>query len=252
MRAYDIYKADNILIPLGWTVTIFSGLVFFPLLGEWLETAMSEAMLFQMFPFIPLFIFLGSGAMLVLGYAIRRREKMVNAIIHTLTMAREVRVADLLNSAGYSRDEISEALKQINRRGFGYFIWDQENDSITDGRLQRSMVFVDSCSTCGHAIGESYPLQLSKVPNCPYCGSPLDIEDWNHHKQHILDRMDSEYTSETNSDEVTTHVVNKNFLCPSLCCYSSFSGLAPFSISGNITGEKLDETARPSTRGESV
>jgi hypothetical protein len=118
---------------------------------------------------------------------------MINGLLNSLSLVREADARDLTENMGISREELAEAIRVINTRGYAFFLWDRENDIISDGRLSRKSVYVDSCRYCGHDIGEYFPLKLSPLPACPYCGSVLDLEDIHNQRDRVFHQMDREH-----------------------------------------------------------
>jgi hypothetical protein len=138
------------------------------------------------------FFFLGSLFMLFYGYVIRKKENRINSILRNLEIAREVSVPELIENTNHREEHLKEAIKVINNRGFGYYVWNRSTNTIADGRLMRRMVHVETCSSCGNKIGKKFPLVMDNLPQCPSCGSPLDIDQWNTLKVRELDKIDSE------------------------------------------------------------
>jgi hypothetical protein len=185
---YDIYKLDNYLIKFGYIlliVSIISLIASNPV--KLIEQEESYSHLS-----IPGFLFLGSTFMLYYGYLIRKKENRINSILRNFEIAREISVPELLQNSEFTEEHLKEAIQVINSRGLGYYVWNRSTRTIADGRLMRRMVFVDNCSSCGKIIGKKFPLVMDHLPECPYCGSPLDIDQWNSLKIKELDKIDSE------------------------------------------------------------
>lgn len=137
---------------------------------------------------IPLFFLSPAAGLFWLGRRFRKKEKNTRAVLRHLEIARDVSISEMVSSTGFSRAEIEEAVRTINRQGLGYFVL--ADDRIMDGRLRRQMVFVDTCGDCGRRIGRYYSLQLNEVPKCPNCGNPLNISQWNEFVSREYERMD--------------------------------------------------------------
>jgi hypothetical protein len=185
---YDIYKLDNYLIRLGYILLITS--VISLIASRPVKQIEQGASYFHII--ILGFLFLGSLFMLYNGYRIRKKENRINSILRNLEIAREVSVPELLQNTNHKEDHLEEAIQVINSRGYGYYVWNRSTSTIADGRLMRRMIFVDTCSSCGKKIGKKFPLVMDHLPECPSCGSPLDIDQWNTLKVRELDKIDSE------------------------------------------------------------
>ncbi len=185
---YDIYKLDNYLIRFGYIllpISIISLIASHPV-----KLIKQGESYFHLS--IPGFLLLGSIFMLYNGYLIRRKENRINSILRNFEIAREISVPELIQNTEYTKEHLQEAIQVINTRGLGYYVWNRETNTIADGRLMRRMVFVDNCTSCGRKIGKKFSLVMDHLPECPSCGSPLDIDQWNNLKIRELDKIDSE------------------------------------------------------------
>jgi len=204
MKKIDVYKIDNFLIKLG----IIGLLLFFIYLISVTKNFQLQ-ILFENSPFETFVVLSGlltSAVFLFIGIFYRRKENLVSSILSSLNTARETSIPQMVYSTGYTKKQIIESVKEINKRALGYYIIDGE--SISDSRLQRSMVLVDTCTSCGNSIGKTYPLQMNSIPHCPYCSKPLDVNHWNELKMRTLENMDGEPDrSETDSGEISIGIL---------------------------------------------
>ncbi|GMV39473.1 MAG: hypothetical protein AMXMBFR64_11890 [Myxococcales bacterium] len=155
----NLFRQDDILIRVGWATCVLS---VFWVLGSMEKPAAA--------PFAVLFALAPVG-LLTLGYRVRAREKRCVAIWRILDRAKEVRVRDLLQSTGFSREDVAETLRAVNGRGLAWFVWDTDTDMIVDGRLRSEMVLVESCPSCGARVSQRVPLGASQSPVCSHCGA---------------------------------------------------------------------------------
>ncbi len=199
MNDHDIFKADNRLLMFGYPVFIISILVLTSMVSR-LPLSGDPYGYLQSLPVVPVFFTIGSFILILIGHRIRSREKMINAILRNLMRVSEIRAGELMAGTGFTRRQISDAVLTVNRTGLGYYLWDTASDTITDGRLRRKMVYVDRCGSCGHALGNSYPIHLETVPDCPYCDSPLDLNEWNELKMKAFNEIrDHDITDAVNA-----------------------------------------------------
>jgi hypothetical protein len=181
----NIYRIDDIFIKVG-----YGCLVFFVLIGGTMISAMAQgkplvnsgSMYFGVVMFgLPAALFLA------IGYSVRRREKTAATVWRKLETASEVAARDLVAGTGFSRGRVEKALATINSRGRGFYVWNRDTDLIADVRLRQGMMLVENCDRCGARIGEKFLLNLERVPECPYCGNPLNMDRWNDLKRKVID-----------------------------------------------------------------
>jgi hypothetical protein len=181
----NIFRVDDIFIKVGYVC-----LVFFVLIGGTMISAMAQgkppfnsgSMCFGVVMFgVPAVLFLATG------YAVRRREKTAATVWRKLETASEVAARDLMAGTGFSRGRVEKALLTINSRGRGFYVWDRDTDLIADVRLRQGMMLVENCTRCGARIGGKFPVTLERVPECPYCGNPLNMDRWNDLKRKVID-----------------------------------------------------------------
>lgn len=189
IRTRNIYTIDDILIKAGYVFLAFSLLGVAALVRNWAtipdEKKPVSATLVAA-AVIPTVIFLS------MGYLFRKRERIIASILGRLELALETTVQSLVTSTGHPRAAVEHALEVINRRSLGFYVWDRNTGVIADARLNRTMVSVDSCTRCGSKIGTTFPALANEIPECPYCGNPLDVGHWNALKFKAIENIKNE------------------------------------------------------------
>ncbi|MCG6892816.1 MAG: hypothetical protein LJE65_04365 [Desulfobacteraceae bacterium] len=178
----NIFVADDILIKTGYLLlflALLAGLIIWPLIQSQ-EVSPTDARIFVL-AFLALAVMV--IAFLVAGYRIRSQEKKILAVLNILEKALEVSIGDLAENTGLKKETIVKAVHEINRRGMAYFIYDRATGWIYDGRLKSQTIAVNNCPACGHSIGYSIPLFITRLPRCSYCKSPIDVSYINRLKQ---------------------------------------------------------------------
>ena len=122
-------------------------------------------------------------AFLTAGYRIRTKEKKYHTVWNILEKTLEVSIGDLADNTGLRKETIVKALREINRRGSAFFIFDRSSGLIFDGRLKSQTIAINTCPACKHTLGYTIPLVVSKLPTCKYCGTDLDASHVNRLKQ---------------------------------------------------------------------
>jgi len=118
-----------------------------------------------------------AGAMLGVGYHVRRRENQALAVWNILERASEVSAAELAHSAGITHERLRSVIALINAQPGAYYVWDPGSDRVFDGRLSERVAQLDTCSSCGARINQTVALHLGDLPKCSYCGAAARDED---------------------------------------------------------------------------
>lgn len=182
----NIYKIDNYLLLFGKLFVIVAAIAFLASLSD--EEKKKSASAGDVAG--GSFFLAGGVAMLAAGSRFRKKERKALALLNSLELAHEVSVPEFLDATGFTRADVETALRAINERGLGYYLWNRESDTIVDGRLKRRMVLADTCPACGKAVGMRYALDLAEIPVCPSCGSPFNVNTWNAWKLEAMRRLD--------------------------------------------------------------
>lgn len=182
MQQVQIYRIDELLIRTGF-VTLLVVAVVTLAAAPW-ESRMS----------LPALLWLclaaaAPAAMLLAGYGVRRRENRIHAVWRLLQRSLEVDVTALMRASSFTREELVRAVRVLNDRGLGHYVWDDQAEVVRDGRLAVTMAHESRCDTCG--AGVSVTLSMSEAPSCPYCEAPLDAGAVNALKQRTIARLDT-------------------------------------------------------------
>ena len=158
MARKDIHKIDNMLVRTGWLAAI--GLLLAESCAPEREAAdVATASLPLGLPLMSLAVGIAAVVMLLVGYTIRARENKVVAVWDILEHATEVSVSDLERSTGFSRKFIEDAVRTINRQPGCYYVVDDDNGTIVDGRMRSRIVLVEQCQSCGAQVN----MQISEA-----------------------------------------------------------------------------------------
>ena len=173
----DIHKIDNYLIRCGWLSLTAA------LLSSGCTPDGATALGYGWFTWAAF----GAGLPLLLaGYTIRRKERRVLAVWNILDQVTEAPVEELIRNTGLSRQFIQESLGIINAQPNAYYVWNPDTDVVVDGRLRTRVFVVDHCANCGASVSLRLTLELSELPTCSHCASPVMDEDWNRLKLDAL------------------------------------------------------------------
>ena len=140
---------------------------------------------------------LGGTFCLMVGYTIRGRENRVLTVWNILEHATEVSVAELQRSTGFTKPFIDKAVRIINRQPGAYYVLDDANDLIVDGRMRSQVVVVDHCDACGAPVNVRVSLDLPAPPACPHCAGPVLSADMNQLKLERVDALRAETASKS-------------------------------------------------------
>ncbi len=114
----------------------------------------------------PILIFL-------IGQRVRQVEKRTLSVWRILYSNTSIKVPELIANSDITRPQLFNAVKLLNNRGLGFYVWNKDNDTIADGRLDDDFVMVDSCESCAAPVGLRVSLADKDVPSCSYCQAPV-------------------------------------------------------------------------------
>jgi hypothetical protein len=126
-------------------------------------------------------------ALLIGGLSVRRREARILAVWRLLERSLEVDVTALMRASTFTREELVRAVRMLNDRGLGHYVWDDDADVVRDGRLAVRVAHDADCASCGAAV--SVTRNMTAAPACPYCAAPLGAADVNRMKQGIMESL---------------------------------------------------------------
>lgn len=127
--------------------------------------------------------------LLVAGFGMRRREKRIFAIWQLLKRTGEISVRSLLADSDFAKEDLERAVRFLNTRGLGYYVWDRSSDVIRDARLDSSTLCVQECDACGAEISLEIPVTARGIPRCPYCHDPVSVEGIEERRRKALEAV---------------------------------------------------------------
>ena len=148
------------------------------------------------FPWISTYMTLIGLALLGTGLFVRRHENKVIHVLNHLESAKRVKVNQLIDNLGYSREFIMKALSVINRQKDTLFVYDAQQDHIVDSKHFTDWHLVAQCSSCGGRVDEHLCVSIdTRSFSCPYCsGEILDTKFINH-----KDRIQQQFASQSSN-----------------------------------------------------
>jgi hypothetical protein len=127
------------------------------------------------------------------GFSFRRREKRIFAIWSLLKRNAEISAPGLLANSDFERPHLEHAVRFLNNRGLGHYVWDRETDTILDARLQSSLLHVEKCDACGASIALDVPVAFREVPRCPHCDDPVSVESLEERRDAAIEALREEH-----------------------------------------------------------
>lgn len=108
-----------------------------------------------------------------IGLRVRKAEKRTISVWRILDGHTSIKANELIENSDITREQLRDAVKLLNNRGLGFYVWNKKTDTIHDSRLDDDYVMVDSCESCAAPVGLRISLADSEVPSCSYCESPV-------------------------------------------------------------------------------
>ena len=72
-------------------------------------------------------------------------------------------------------------------------MWERQNDTIQDARLQSLQIHVEKCDVCGASISLEIPVAFREVPRCPYCSDPISVESLEERRDEAIAALRAEH-----------------------------------------------------------
>lgn len=141
--------------------------------------------------------FLCPVALLGAGWALRRRERRILAIWSLLRQNALLSVPALVANSAFERSDVERAVRVLNTRGLGHYVWDTRSDTIQDGRLPASQRSIDKCESCGAAVSVQVPFAAREAPRCPYCHGPVCVDALDDRRWEALEALRDEARTRT-------------------------------------------------------
>lgn len=199
--AQDLLRVDDVLLRTGWigllVVLAVSAIGLLYALAEAAPGAEAVALGFlrEYGAWIGLALLCPAAALRV-GWAMRRRERRIAAIWRLLRRHVEISVPELLANSDLRAADVDRAVRLLNGRGLGFYVWDREAGVLQDGRLRSLVLHVEKCEQCGGAVSLDLPLGTRRVPACPYCGDPVAVEAFEARRQREIEALREERLEE--------------------------------------------------------
>jgi hypothetical protein len=201
MRHRDLYRIDDLLLRAGtWaSLGVLAAAVGVVLVG------LSEGSVHGGDPGLAalgrhgpklLLAALGPVVLLGSGFAMRRRERQVHAIWTLLERNAEISVSALLANSDFQRSDLERAVRFLNNRGLGHYVWDRGSDTIQDGRLGSTSLHFEKCDACGAEVSLAVPVAFHEVPRCPYCHDPVAFEGLEERRREAIEALRAEHRPE--------------------------------------------------------
>lgn len=122
----------------------------------------------------------------VIGLRVRNVEKRTLAVWRILYRHTSVKAQDVINNSDITRSQLHDAVRLLNNRGLGFYIWNKKTDTIVDGRLDDEYVMIDSCESCAAPVKLRVSLASNEIPSCSYCQAPVASGQLNLLKQSTI------------------------------------------------------------------
>jgi hypothetical protein len=132
-------------------------------------------------------------ALLAAGLTVRRRERRIVAIWRLLRQNAEISVPGLLANSDFERRDLDGAVRFLNNRGLGHYVWDRDSDTIQDARLRSSHLHVEKCDACGATIALDLPVACREIPRCPHCHEPAVPESLQELRRESIEALRAEH-----------------------------------------------------------
>lgn len=134
-------------------------------------------------------MFVAPVVILIIGYRVRQVEKRTLAVWRILYRHTSIKARDIIDNSDISRKQLHDSIRLLNNRGLGFYVWNKNNDTIVDGRLDDEYVMIDSCESCGAPVKLRVSLADSEIPKCSYCESPVASGQLNLLKQSAIAQL---------------------------------------------------------------
>ncbi len=178
--SYNFFHLDDWFIRIG---VIWFGVILVAFLFDRVPFSLDNPYAYALI-IPPVLIFL-------IGQRVRQVEKRTLSVWRILYSNTSIKVPELIANSDITRPQLHSAVKLLNNRGLGFYVWNKKADTITDGRLDDDYVMVDSCESCAAPVGLRVSLAGSEVPSCSYCQAPVASGQLNLLKQAAIAELRS-------------------------------------------------------------
>lgn len=146
-------------------------------------------------------------ALLGAGASVRRRERRIVAIWNLLKRNAEIHAPALLANSDFERRDLEQAVRFLNNRGLGHYVWDAKADTIQDAYLRSAVLHADKCDTCGAAVALDLPIASREIPRCPYCHDPISCDGLEERRREAIETLRAEHRPASGPRSVPTFSV---------------------------------------------
>lgn len=133
------------------------------------------------------------GTLLFVGRSIRTRERRIVAIWKLLRQRVRISVPELVANSHFTSEDIEDAVKLLNTRGLGHYVWDRTSGTVQDGRLETETLLIDECEFCGGTVSVQVPIGFDRIPTCEYCGDPVGADELESRRKAAIEALRAEH-----------------------------------------------------------
>ncbi len=160
--SYNFFHIDDWFIRIG---VIWFGVCLVVFISDGVQLRVDNPIIYGMI--IP------SILICVIGLRVRKVEKRALAVWRILYRNTSVKVPDIISNSDITRKQLHDAVRLLNNRGLGFYVWNKKTDTIVDGRLDDEYVMIDSCESCAAPVKLRVSLAGHEIPSCSYCQAPV-------------------------------------------------------------------------------
>ena len=184
----NIYKVDDNCFRFACILVVFAAICLLFFLGKPSTT---------LFMFL-LFWSLSATILFFVGYAYRKAENRLIRLTDIIVGEGSIRLSDLSHLSGVPLDKLRKLIAEIEQYNWPLIKLEKDRVGLFIGG---SVELANHCHSCG--ASSTHTIQLySSMPQCPYCGAPVDGEKIAKAKQELYDR----------ARLLCTHQASKNVL----------------------------------------
>lgn len=208
MTAANLFRMDDFLlrgsVVIGAPVALVgAGLVTAGLSGE---LPLSKPLVAALFAFS-----LAPIVMAIVGYGMRRREKRALALWKIIDREVEISSTDLIEHSDWTPQRLDQAIKDVNNSGHAFIVWDRKTRRVQNGRLRRSTLVVDECTSCSGKMSIEVTIGSLAAVRCPYCHEPIDVARIAEEKARIIDELEADRLEGSIEDPLAGPVTTGEF-----------------------------------------
>ena len=173
--SYNFFHIDDWFIRIG---VIWFGVCLVVFISDGVQLRVDNPIIYGMI-IPPILIW-------VIGLRVRKVEKRTLAVWRILYRNTSVKAPDIISNSDITRKQLHDAVRLLNNRGLGFYVWNKKTDTIVDGRLDDEYVMIDSCESCAAPVKLRVSLAGHEIPSCSYCQAPVASGQLNLLKQSAI------------------------------------------------------------------